>query len=126
MQIAKVLTANKILTSKAYYVKHDGKSMPENLYRWDYKSIVEILERPKYTSCTFNFKTYSKFHKLKNVCKIRRISQADTADKRLKLSGTLSGNWNRTGMNRPPHGKEKAERHSLSTMPSRGYKMTSL
>lgn len=92
MQIVKVLTANKILTSIAYYMKYDGKSMPENLYRWDYKSIVEILERPKYTGCTSNFKTYSKFHKLKNVGKMRRISQADTADKRLKLSGTLSGN----------------------------------
>ena len=96
MQIVKVLTANKILTSIAYYMKYDGKSMPENLYRWDYKSIVEILERPKYTGCTSNFKTYSKFyskfHKLKNVGKMRRISQADTADKRLKLSGTLSEN----------------------------------
>lgn len=33
MQIVKVLTANKILTSKVYYMKHDGKTMPENLYR---------------------------------------------------------------------------------------------
>ena len=65
MQIAKVLTADKVLTVKAYYAKRDGKPMPDNLYRWDYKSIAGILERPEYTGCTVNFKTYSKSHKLK-------------------------------------------------------------
>ena len=68
MQIAKVLTADKVLTVKAYYAKCDGKPMPDNLYRWDYKSIAGILERPEYTGCTVNFKTYSKSHKLKNHC----------------------------------------------------------
>lgn len=65
MQIAKILTADKVLTVKAYYAKRDGKTMPDNLYRWDYKSISGILERPEYTGCTVNFKTYSKSHKLK-------------------------------------------------------------
>ena len=65
MQIAKVLTADKVLTVKAYYAKRDGKTMSDNLYRWDYKSIAGILERPEYTGCTVNFKTYSKSHKLK-------------------------------------------------------------
>ena len=65
MQIAKALTADKVLTVKAYYAKRDGKPMPDNLYRWDYKSIAGILERPEYTGCTVNFKTYSKSHKLK-------------------------------------------------------------
>ena len=65
MQIAKVLTADKVLTVKAYYAKRDGKAMPDNPYRWDYKSIAGILERPEYTGCTVNFKTYSKSHKLK-------------------------------------------------------------
>ncbi|HJB91477.1 MAG TPA: recombinase family protein [Candidatus Eisenbergiella merdigallinarum] len=65
MQIAKVLTADEVLTVKAYYAKRDGKVMPDNLYRWDYKSISGILERPEYTGCTVNFKTYSKSHKLK-------------------------------------------------------------
>ncbi len=65
MQIAKILTADKVLTVKAYYAKRDGKPMPDNLYRWDYKSIAGILERPEYTGCTVNFKTYSKSHKLK-------------------------------------------------------------
>ena len=65
MQIAKVLTADKVLTVKAYYAKRDGRPMPDNLYRWDCKSIAGILERPEYTGCTVNFKTYSKSHKLK-------------------------------------------------------------
>ncbi len=65
MQIAKVLTADKVLTVKAYYAKRDGNPMPDNLYRWDFKTISGILERPEYTGCTVNFKTYSKSHKLK-------------------------------------------------------------
>lgn len=65
MQIAKLLTADNVLTVKAYYAKRDGKVMPDNLYRWDYKTITGILERPEYTGCTVNFKTYSKSHKLK-------------------------------------------------------------
>ena len=65
MQIAKMLTADKVLKVKAHYAKRDGKAMPDNLYRWDYKSISGILERPEYTGCTVNFKTYSKSHKLK-------------------------------------------------------------
>ncbi|WP_368234342.1 DUF4368 domain-containing protein [Anaerotruncus rubiinfantis] len=65
MQIAKLLTADKVLTVKAHYAKRDGKPMPDNLYRWDFKTISGILERPEYTGCTVNFKTYSKSHKLK-------------------------------------------------------------
>lgn len=65
MQIAKALTADKVLTVKAYYAKRDGNPMPDNLYRWDYKSIAGILKRPEYTGCTVNFKAYSKSHKLK-------------------------------------------------------------
>ena len=65
MQIAKLLTADKVLTVKAYYAKRDGKPMPDNLYQWDPKSVAGILERPEYTGCTVNFKTYSKSHKLK-------------------------------------------------------------
>lgn len=50
---------------KAHYAKRDGKPLPDNLYRWDYKSVAGILESPEYTGCTVNFKTYSKSHKLK-------------------------------------------------------------
>ena len=65
MQIAKILTADKVLTVKAYYAKRDGKAMPNNRYRWDFKTIAGILEHLEYTGCTVNFKTYSKSHKLK-------------------------------------------------------------
>lgn len=65
MQIAKVLTADKVLTVNAYYAKRDGKPMPDNLYRWSVETIRAILERPEYMGCTVNFKTYSKSHKLK-------------------------------------------------------------
>ena len=65
MQIAKVLTADKVLTVNAYYAKRDGKPMPDNLYRWSVETIRGILERPEYRGCTVNFKTYSKSHKLK-------------------------------------------------------------
>lgn len=33
MQIAKILTADKVLTVKAYYAKHNGKTMSDNLYK---------------------------------------------------------------------------------------------
>ena len=65
MQIAKLLTADHILTVKAHYAQRAGKSLPENPYHWDPKSVAGILERPEYTGCTVNFKTYSKSHKLK-------------------------------------------------------------
>ncbi|WP_343274540.1 DUF4368 domain-containing protein [Ligaoa zhengdingensis] len=65
MQIAKVLTADRVLTAKAHYARRDGKAMPDNPFRWDYKSVAAILERSEYTGCTVNFKTYSKSHKLK-------------------------------------------------------------
>ena len=65
MQIAKVLTADKVLTVKAYYAKQNGKALPDKPYQWSAKSIAGILEHPEYTGCTVNFKTYSKSHKLK-------------------------------------------------------------
>ncbi len=65
MQIAKELTADRVLTVKAYYAQQKGKPLPENPCKWSPKSIAGILERPEYTGCTVNFKTYSKSHKLK-------------------------------------------------------------
>ena len=65
MQIAKALTADKVLTVKAYYTKQSGKVLPDKPYQWSAKSIAGILERQEYTGCTVNFKTYSKSHKLK-------------------------------------------------------------
>ena len=77
MQIAKLLTAEHILTVKAHYAQRAGKTLPEKPYHWDPKSVAGILERPEYTGCTVNFKTYSKSHKLKkrlyNVPENQRI-----------------------------------------------------
>ncbi len=65
MQIAKLLTAEHVLTVKAHYAQRDGKPLPEKPYQWSPKSVAGILERPEYTGSTVNFKTYSKSHKLK-------------------------------------------------------------
>ena len=65
MQIAKLLTAEHILTVKAHYAQRAGKPLPEKSYQWDPKSVAGILERSEYTGCTVNFKTYSKSYKLK-------------------------------------------------------------
>lgn len=65
MQIAKLLTADKVLTVKAHYAKQDGKALPDKPYQWANETVSGILERPEYTGCTVNFKTYTKSHKLK-------------------------------------------------------------
>ncbi|XBG73760.1 recombinase family protein [Enterococcus cecorum] len=77
MQIAKLLTAEHVLTIKAHYARRAEKPLPKNPNHWDPKSVAGILERPEYTGCTVNFKTYSKSHKLKkrlhNVPENQRI-----------------------------------------------------
>ena len=65
MQIAKILTADKVLTVTAYHARQKGWAMPENLYQWCAKSVAGILERREYTGCTVNFKTYTKSLKFK-------------------------------------------------------------
>ena len=65
MQIAKILTAEKVLTVTAYHAKQKSWTMPDNLYGWNRKSIAGILERREYTGCTVNFKTYTKSLKFK-------------------------------------------------------------
>lgn len=52
MQIAKILKADKILTTKAYYAKQKGKLLPDNPYNWNENSIVGILERMDYCGHT--------------------------------------------------------------------------
>ncbi len=65
MQIAKILTDDKVLTVTAYHARQKGWTMPENLYQWCAKSVAGILERREYTGCTVNFKTYTKSLKFK-------------------------------------------------------------
>ena len=50
MQIAKMLTAQHVLTVKAHYAQRDGKPLPEKPYQWSPKSVAGILERPEYTA----------------------------------------------------------------------------
>ncbi len=75
MQIAKILTADKVLTVTAYNARQKGWTMPENLYQWSQKSIVGILERREYTGCTVNFKTYTKSLKFKKRMENPRENQ---------------------------------------------------
>ena len=65
MQIAKTLTADRVLTVTAYHARQKGWAMPENLYRWNTNAVIRILERREYTGCTVNFKTYTKSLKFK-------------------------------------------------------------
>ena len=65
MQIAKILTADRVLTVTAYHAKQKDWAMPENLYRWNTNAVLRILERREYTGCTVNFKTYTKSLKFK-------------------------------------------------------------
>lgn len=65
MQIAKILTADKVLTVTAYNARQKGWAMPDNLSQWCAKSVVGIQERQEYTGCTVNFKTYTKSLKFK-------------------------------------------------------------
>ena len=72
MQIAKVLTADRVLTVTAYNARQKGWVMPDNLYQWCSKSVAGILERPEYTGCTVNFKTYTKSLKFKKRMKTQK------------------------------------------------------
>lgn len=65
MQIAKLLTADKVLTVTAYNARQKGWAMPDNLYQWTSSAVIKILERREYTGCTVNFKTYTKSLKFK-------------------------------------------------------------
>lgn len=65
MQIAKILTADRVLTVTAYHARQKGWAMPENLCHWNTNAVLRILERREYTGCIVNFKTYTKSLKFK-------------------------------------------------------------
>ena len=66
MQIAKILTADNILTPTAYrQLKSMGSVTVEKPCRWAQKTIVGILERLEYVGHTVNFKTHKKSYKNK-------------------------------------------------------------
>lgn len=76
MQIAKVLKVDKVLTTRAYYAKQKGQTLPDNPYSWNESTIVAVLERMDYCGHTVNFKSYSKSHKLKKRIPTTKEQQA--------------------------------------------------
>ena len=62
MQIAKLLTEERILNPTAYKLRQ-GQTPPNSLSanpcHWSTNTVVNILERREYTGCTVNFKTYT-------------------------------------------------------------------
>ena len=65
MQIAKLMTAEKVLTVTAYHARQEHRTLPDEPYHWNGNAVVKILERREYTGCTVNFKTYTKSLKFK-------------------------------------------------------------
>mgnify|MGYP001016054091 CR=1 FL=1 len=76
MRIAKILKADKVLTTRAHYAKQKGKPLPDNPYSWNESTIVAVLERMDYCGHTVNFKSYSKSHKLKRRIPTTKEQQA--------------------------------------------------
>ena len=76
MQIAKILKADKVLTTRPHYAKQKGKPLPDNPYSWNESTIVAVLERMDYCGHTVNFKSYSKSHKLKKRIPTTKEQQA--------------------------------------------------
>ena len=112
MQIAKILKADKILTTKAYYAKQKGKLLPANPYNWNENSIVGILERMDYCGHTVNFKSYSKSHKLKKRIPTPKEQQAIFRDTHEAIVG--EGVFERVQELRAnKHRPTKAERQGL-------------
>lgn len=69
-QIARQLEDEKVPVPCAYYdsigKKHSTKT-PSNIYRWDQKTVVNILENRQYTGCTVNFKSTTVSYKVHKV-----------------------------------------------------------
>lgn len=70
-QIARILREEKIVTPTMYF-KQTGKTvrnaLPEDPYRWTCDTVADILDRPEYSGCTVNFKTYKQSYKSKKTC----------------------------------------------------------
>lgn len=66
-QIARQLEKEKVPVPSAYYDsigrKHSAKT-PANIYGWDQRTVVSILENRQYTGCTVNFKSSTVSYKV--------------------------------------------------------------
>ena len=68
-QIAKALTADRILTPTHYWIskglRRGGKKSDKDPWRWATSTVAKILSTQEYCGDVINFKTYSKSYKLK-------------------------------------------------------------
>lgn len=64
-KIAKIMQSEKVLTVKFHYANQKNLTLPDNPYRWNKNSVVEILGGMECCGHTVSFKTYSKSNKLK-------------------------------------------------------------
>ena len=78
MQIAKILTADRVLTVTAYHAKQKDWAMPENLYRWNTNAVLRILER----------RESGLYRELQDLYQVSEIQKAD-GKTRLRTSGFL-------------------------------------
>ena len=121
MQIAKILTADRVLTVTAYHAKQKDWAMPENLYRWNTNAVLRILERREYTGCTVNFKTYTKSLKFKkrmeNPVENQRVFEDTQPPSLRRDSGNGCRNCGRTNAGRQKQ-EEPAYSPAFSTAPT--------
>lgn len=99
MQIAKMLTAEKVLTVTAYNARQKGWTLPDNLYQWHSNAVIKILDRREYTGCTVNFKTYTKSLKFKKRMENPKENQRVFEDTQPAIIET--GLWERVQELRP-------------------------
>lgn len=66
-QIAKILTNERVLTPRAYWVTNGTYNfeMPEKPYKWHPDTVASILPKKEYLGHTVNFKTHKKSYKSK-------------------------------------------------------------
>ena len=122
MQIAKTLTADRVLTVTAYHARQKGWVMPENLYRWNTNAVLRILERREYTGCTVNFKTYTKSLKFKKRMENpveNQFLRTHSPPSLIRDSGNGYRNFGRTNAGRQKQ-EEPACSPACSTAPTAG------
>ena len=78
-EIARCLAERKVERPSYYLAKrglgnHQSDCDYSNPYTWRGHTVATILERPEYTGCTVNFRTY------KNSYKDKKIKKADKSD----------------------------------------------
>ena len=68
MQIAKTLTADRVLTVTAYHARQKGWVMPENLYRWNTNAVLRIFGAAG---------VHGLYRKLQDLYQVPEIQKAD-------------------------------------------------